>query len=78
MIGIQINNGFLDFANIDFNCPYCNKEYSDLNEKYLDRCNKNKSNMTKIKCSCGKTFGMMYNIRVEAVGFYLVFKKKYK
>ena len=52
----------INFANIKFHCPYCKKLYSDDNDKYLDRCNKNKSGYAKIRCNCGKTFGMTYDI----------------
>lgn len=53
---IEINNGFLCISNIDFNCPTCKKLYSDDDEKYLNRCNKNKKGITKIKCECGESF----------------------
>ena len=29
-------------ADIDFKCPHCSKQYSDVDGKYLDRINKNK------------------------------------
>lgn len=61
----------LCFANINFSCPHCDKKYSDENDKYLDRCNKNKSGYTAIKCICGQKFGMTYNIQGDAVGFEL-------
>ena len=69
MIGIKTKSGFLDFAKIDFKCPFCNENYLDANDKYLNRCNKNKSGYTKIKCSCGNKFGMTYNCRGNAVSF---------
>jgi hypothetical protein len=62
-------NGIICMSKIDFQCPYCRKQYSDSDEKYLNRCNANKSNYTKIKCTCGKTFGLTYDIRSDAVGF---------
>jgi hypothetical protein len=62
-------NVFLDFARIDFTCPFCGKVYFDDKDLYLNRCNKNKSGRTWIKCSCGNTFGMTYNYKSEAVGF---------
>ena len=71
MIGLPIPNGFIDFARIGFSCPYCGKVYSDSDDKYLNRCNKNKSGYTKIRCECGQTFGMTYNIMSEAIGFKL-------
>ena len=53
MIGIQIENGFIDFAKTDFKCPNCEKQYNDRDDKYLDRCQNNKNGCTKIKCECG-------------------------
>ena len=70
MIGIQINqNSFIDFANTDFKCPYCKKQYSDINDKYVNRLNKNKKGYTSIKCSCGHKFKMTYDIFCDAVSF---------
>ena len=57
------------FAKIDFKCPHCGKEYDDNEEKYLERSSKNKCGYTKIKCNCGKTFGMTYNYMSDAVSF---------
>ena len=37
-----------------FKCPNCEKQYNDRDDKYLDRCQNNKSGITKIKCECGK------------------------
>jgi len=69
MIGIQIKNGFIDFAKTDFKCPRCKKQYNDRNEKYLARCQKNKSGITKIKCECGKPFYITYNYMGDSVSF---------
>jgi transposase-like protein len=70
MIGIKIKEIiFLDIDKVDFNCPYCGKKYSDNDDKYLNRLNKNKSGITSIKCTCKKTFSMTYNYRGEAVSF---------
>jgi hypothetical protein len=47
-------------------------DYDDRDEKYLNRCNKNKSAFTKIICSkCGEKFGMAFNIIGNAVSFKL-------
>jgi hypothetical protein len=62
---------FINFAKIDFNCPHCNKEYLDLDDKYLNRCNKNKSCCTTITCECENKFGFTYNYRGDAVSFKL-------
>jgi len=69
MVGLQIKNGFIDFAKIDFKCPSCGKKYNDLDGKYVDRCNNNKNGFTKINCECGKYFFMTYNYMSEAVSF---------
>ena len=62
----------INFAKIDFNCPYCNKHYQDNDDRYLDKCNNNKIGFTKIKCECEHTFGMTYDITGKAVGFKLI------
>jgi NAD-dependent SIR2 family protein deacetylase len=64
-----MNHLHINFSNIEFSCPYCGKQYEDSNDKYLDRCNRNKSNCTTIKCECGEKFGMTYDIQGDAVGF---------
>ena len=61
MIGIQISGGFLDLSPVDITCPYCGEKFAD--EKYLERCNKNKSGVTKIKCACGNTFKSTFDIQ---------------
>lgn len=69
MIGFRIKSGFIDLADTSFNCPYCGKNYDDNNDKYINRCNKNKTSRTFINCDCGERFGMTYEITGEAVGF---------
>lgn len=69
MLGVRIKDMFFDFGKSDFKCPHCLKDYNDGNDVYLKRCNKNKSNNTKINCSCGKVFYMTYDITSEAVSF---------
>jgi len=59
----------ISFAKIDFNCPYCGKEYSDSEDVYVNRCNKNKDGCAKIKCSCNKNFYMTYDYMGKAVSF---------
>ncbi len=61
----------INFAKIDFSCPHCNKKYSDIDDKYVERCNKNKNGCTTIKCECKNKFGMTYNIMGETVSFKL-------
>lgn len=56
-------------ANVDFTCPKCKKVYSDDKEIYLNRCNKNSNNCTKIKCECGAKFYMTYNYKGDSVSF---------
>jgi hypothetical protein len=69
MIGVQTTNGFIDFAKTDFKCPNCKLEYNDIDDKYLEKCEKNKSGCTKIKCDCGEPFFMTYNYLGDAVSF---------
>ena len=59
----------LKISKINFNCPYCGKIYEDIYNKYLNRCNKNKNFITKVKCNCGNTFLMTYNYMGNAVSF---------
>lgn len=61
----------INFAKIDFKCPHCNKDYSDIDDKYVNRCNKNKNGCTTIKCDCENRFGMTYNIMGNAISFEL-------
>lgn len=61
----------INIAKIDFYCPHCRKQYLDDDDKYLNRCNKNKTGFTTIKCICQERFGMTYNIQGDAVGFEL-------
>ena len=70
MIGVQIENGFIDFAKTNFKCPNCEKQYNDRDDKYLNGCQNNKSGCTKIKCECGKPFFMTYNYMGDAVSFF--------
>lgn len=72
MTGQQIGESvFIDFANIDFKCPHCEMQYSDTNDMYLNRCNRNHDFTTKIRCTCGKTFGMTYDMFGDATSFKL-------
>lgn len=71
MIGIKIKDGFLDFAITNFNCPNCGMEYNDENNKYLNRCIKNKTGITKINCVCNLSFYMTYNYKGDAVSYLL-------
>lgn len=70
-ICVKIPNGFLTLSKIDFKCPYCLKQYEDDDDIYLNRCNKNKSNFTKIKCTCDNKFGFTYDITGTARSFKL-------
>lgn len=59
----------ISFAKIDFTCPHCNKQYSDDNDIYVNRCNKNKNGCARVKCSCKKHFYMTYDFTGSAVSF---------
>jgi hypothetical protein len=69
MEGINIIH--ISFSDIHFKCPHCMKRHSDESEKYLNRCNKNKSGCTSVKCECGEKFGMTFDYKGNAVGFEL-------
>lgn len=70
MIGFQVSkDSFIDLGEIIFKCPYCRKKYSDEKEKYLNRINKNKNFITKVKCSCGEVFGLTSNYKGDLVSF---------
>jgi hypothetical protein len=69
MVGAQIRYGFIDFAKTNFDCPNCNKIYNDRDDKYLERCQRNKKGITKIKCGCGIFFYMTYDYKGDAVSF---------
>lgn len=59
----------LRIARTDFECPHCEKQYDDIDNKYLNRCNDNKDFSTKINCDCGRAFKMTYNYQGNAVSF---------
>jgi len=61
----------IERSKVNFTCPHCNKLYSDADDKYLNRLNKNKKPWTTINCECGQKFGMTYNYMSCAVGFKL-------
>ena len=61
----------INLPKINFECPHCKTQYLDDEDKYLDRCNKNKFGYTTIKCRCGMKFGMTYDIQSDAIGFEL-------
>jgi hypothetical protein len=69
MTCIPIKDGIVCLAEIDFYCPTCKKAYSDSDEKYINRCLKNKSGCARIKCECGKSFYMTYDMTGKAVSF---------
>lgn len=66
--------GFICVSAINFNCPYCNKEYLDIDEKYTRRANKNKCGYTKIKCECSERFGVTCNMKSDVVSFKLKYQ----
>ncbi len=71
-IGVRLLNGdFLDLANLEFECPYCNKIHNDYDEKLNNKMDKNKCGYTKIKCDCGEKIGVSVNMMGDMVGFKL-------
>ena len=55
---IPIKDGILCLADIKFKCPYCRNEYSDDDDKFLNRINRNKQGFTTTTCECGMKFGV--------------------
>ena len=67
---VEIKNGFICFSKTKFSCPECGEEYNDTDDKYLNRCNKNKNFCTTVKCeSCGVKFGVTYDYKGDIVSF---------
>lgn len=62
---------FLEVAKIDFKCPFCEKEYNDSDEKYLDRINRNKQGFVTKTCICGERFGIACDMYGPMVSFEL-------
>ena len=48
-------------SNIKIRCPFCDKEYIDDDEKFLNRINRNKSGITQKKCTCGNIFKIAHS-----------------
>ena len=69
MVGFRIPDGFIDLAKTEFQCPNCKKKYSDSDDKYLKRLEKNKNGITQIRCECKTTFYMTYDMTGDAVSF---------
>jgi len=67
----EINNFFIDFAKTDFKCPHCKRLHRDVNDKYFNKINKNKSWMTKVNCDCGQSF----KLTIDYKGNFETFKK---
>ena len=65
----NFENGIICIVNIEFDCPSCKKKYDDRDDKYLNRCNKNKNGCTRIKCDCGTSFYMTYDYKGDTVSF---------
>lgn len=57
----------LCFANINFQCPYCGIDFYDEDETFLNRINRNKSLITKVKCLCGGRFNLTYDMKGDFV-----------
>lgn len=69
MIGMQIDNGFIDFGNTEYTCPHCEFKHEDKDGKLLDKCNDKGYAKTKCK-SCKKYF----NITYDMMGDFFTFK----
>jgi hypothetical protein len=53
---------FVNYAKIDFRCPYCDKHYRDHDDRFLKRCNKNKSGSAEHRCDCGNRFKVLFDM----------------
>lgn len=60
---------FINFANTEFKCPYCLQDYSDADDKYLNRMEKNYQYKTLIWCNCKEKFWLTYNYQGDAMSF---------
>jgi transcription elongation factor Elf1 len=60
---IAFKHFFIDFAKSDFTCPHCKKIHDDIDLKYLDKINRNKSWITKVNCDCGQSFKLTINYK---------------
>ena len=65
----HVGNAILRGGRDTFKCPHCGKAYEDTDDKYYKRIDSNKSGYTKTKCSCGKVFGIAYDMTGDLVGF---------
>jgi len=72
MEGFRLDNAFIDLTDHKFHCPYCNSQYFDYESNYMQRINKNKSGITKVKCDCENTF----HLTMDMQGNYQTFKGK--
>lgn len=73
MIGIQINNTFLDFSNQTYECPHCKNGFNDCDDKILKRIENNKKQIfTKVKCTnCNEKYGVASSYMGDLVSFKL-------
>lgn len=63
MTCVKINNGIICFSKTDFKCPHCNCLHNET-KQIEQRMNKNKSNITKIKCKqCSKVFSVTFDYK---------------
>jgi hypothetical protein len=65
----------------EFQCPYCDLDIEDKNDKLLNRINNNKKLHTRMKCACGNIIGVSYDFKGRLIGFKLtnqsnIFKSK--
>ena len=69
MNGFKLIDGFIDFANIEFECPHCKNKFIDSKDFYSNRINKNKNCTTKVKCICEVKFGLTVDYKGDLVSF---------
>ena len=64
----------ISIGKTDFKCPYCDKQYDDINDKYLNRIQKQMDKKKpkgyiNIKCGCKQSFGLSFNYMGHLVSF---------
>lgn len=75
MVVIMSNGAIVKIARTDFNCPHCKKHYTDDKEIYYKKICKAKD-FARVKCKCGKTFGLTADMTGDTVAFAISTPKK--
>lgn len=60
----------ISFAKVTAPCPYCGHVFSDRDDFYVTRMNKNKDGLTRTTCKiCGERVGLTYDTTGQLVAF---------